>query len=47
MTKNVKRPLNEREKQINPMPGETDPKDAFIKARVFAKQAKARQKKSK
>jgi len=47
MTKNVKPPLSEQEKQTKPMPGETDPKDAFIKARMFANQAKARQKKGK
>ncbi|VAW88366.1 hypothetical protein MNBD_GAMMA17-1315, partial [hydrothermal vent metagenome] len=39
-------PLSEQEKQTKPMPGETDPKDAFIKARMFASQAKARQKKN-
>jgi len=42
MTKNVNPPLSEQEKQTKPMTGETDPKDAFIKARMFASQEKAR-----
>lgn len=34
----------EQEKQTKPMPGETDPKDAFIKARLFANLAKNKMK---
>lgn len=45
-TKNV-RPLTEDEKQKQPMPGETSPKEAFIKARQFAVQEKSRLTKSK
>ena len=47
MTKSVKPVLTEQEKQTKPMPGETDPKDAFVKARMFANQAKAKMKKGK
>jgi hypothetical protein len=36
------RPLTEAEKQKQPLPGETSPKDAFIKARQFAAQEKAK-----
>lgn len=34
------RPLTEEDKQKQPMPGETSPKDAFMKARQFATQEK-------
>lgn len=48
MTKTTKnsRPLTEEEKQKQPLPGETSPKDAFMKARQFAAQEKAKLKKS-
>jgi len=39
------RPQSEEKKQKQPMPGETSPKDAFIKARQFAAQEKSRLKK--
>lgn len=45
-TKNS-RPLTEDEKQKQPLLGEISPKDAFIKARQFAAQEKAKLKKSK
>lgn len=41
------RPLTEEEKQKQPLPGEISPKDAFIKARQFAAQEKAKLKLSK
>lgn len=37
-----RRPLTEEEKQKRPMPGETSPKDAAVKARHFAAQEKAK-----
>lgn len=33
-----------QEKQTKPMPEETDPKDAFIKARIFANLKKSKMK---
>lgn len=39
-TKNSER-LTEQEKQKQPLPGETSPKEAFVKARQFAAQEKA------
>ena len=36
------RPLTEQEKQILPMPGETDPKDAKVKAFLAIQKHKAR-----
>jgi hypothetical protein len=35
-TMNDDRTVTDRERQVEPLPGETDPKDAFIKARLFA-----------
>ena len=43
MTKIVK-VLSEKDKQTQPMDGETAPQDAFTKARVFAQQAAQRMK---
>jgi hypothetical protein len=42
MTKNANKPLSEQYKQNKPMDGETPPKDAFIKARIFASQEASR-----
>lgn len=44
MTKKNNSALTEKEKQTKPMPGETDPKDAFIKARLFANDVKSKMK---
>jgi hypothetical protein len=40
-------PMLEEEKQTTPMPGEIDPKDAYIKAREFASKEKASLKRKK
>ncbi len=42
---NNSKPLTEQEKQRQPLSGETSPKEAFIKARQFAVQEKAKLKK--
>jgi len=42
MTKNVDKPLKEKDKQNKPMVGETSPDDAFTKARIFASQEAGR-----
>jgi hypothetical protein len=39
---NGKRPLTEQEKQILPMPGEVDPKDAFIQGHIAVAKAISR-----
>lgn len=45
--KSNSKPLNEQEKQRQPLPGETSPEEAFRKARQFAAQEKAKLKSSK
>lgn len=42
MKTNGKRPLTEQEKQILPMPGEVDPKDAFIQGHMAVARAISR-----
>lgn len=42
MSMSRKRPLTEWEKQFQPMPGEVDPKDAMIQARIAVVRAAAR-----
>ncbi|SBS27361.1 hypothetical protein MSP8887_00623 [Marinomonas spartinae] len=44
-TINNSKPLSEDEKQKKPLSGEVSPQDAFIKARQFAAQEKAKLKK--
>jgi len=46
MTNNNK-PLTEQEKQRQALPGETSPKEAFLNARKFAVQEKAKLKNNK
>lgn len=41
-TKKDKNSLTEQEKQVTPMPGETEPDEAFVKARLFANKEKVR-----
>jgi hypothetical protein len=40
-TKKINHPLTDREKQTQPLPGETSPAEAHIKARQFAQKIKA------
>lgn len=42
MKMNGKRSLTEQEKQILPMPGEVDPKDAFIQGHIAVARAISR-----
>ena len=41
MKKPINKPLNEHEKQNNPLPGETSPEEALIKALQFAELEKS------
>jgi hypothetical protein len=42
--KKTNRPLTEQEKQSRPMPGETSPAEAHMKARQFAQKVKSQMK---
>jgi hypothetical protein len=46
MKKRVNPAATELDKQTKPMPGEVDPKDAFVQARVFASLTRKKMKNS-